>query len=47
MQTDSLERYLARVEEKLRELEPLISSSQISIERRSINRVVLTGITLL
>ena len=43
MQSISLERYLVRVEDKIRELEPLISSSQISIERRSINRVVLKG----
>ena len=43
MQTGSLERYLIRVEEELKELEPLISSSQISVERRSVNRVVLKG----
>ena len=41
-----LEKYLARVEEKLRELEPLISSSQIIIERRSSNRVVLKGMII-
>lgn len=46
MQRESLERYLARVEEKLKELEPLISSSQISIERRSPNRVVLKGMII-
>ncbi len=46
MQRESLERYLARVEEKLKELEPLISSSQISIERRSSNRVVLKGMII-
>jgi len=39
-----LEKYVTRVEEKLRELEPLISSSQICIERRSLNRIVLRGI---
>ena len=38
-----LEKYLVRIEEKLRELEPLISSSQIITERRSPNRVVLKG----
>jgi len=43
LQRESLEGYLARVEEKLKELEPLISSSQISIERRSPNRLVLKG----
>ena len=43
MKTSSLERYLVKVEDKLKELEPLISSSQISIERRSVNRVVLKG----
>jgi len=46
LQRESLERYLARVEEKLKELEPLISSSQISIERRSSNRVVLRGMII-
>lgn len=46
MQRESLERYLARVEEKLKELEPLISSSQISIERRSSNRVILKGMII-
>ena len=46
MQRESLERYLARVEEKLKELEPLISSSQMSIERRSPNRVVLKGMII-
>ena len=46
LQRESLERYLARVEEKLKELEPLISSSQISIERRSPNRVVLKGMII-
>jgi len=46
LQTGSLGRYLARVEEKLKELEPLISSSQISIEHRSSNRVVLKGMII-
>ena len=46
MQTRSLEKYLAKVEEKLRELEPLISSSQIGIERRSPYRIVLKGIII-
>jgi len=46
LQRESLERYLARVEEKLKELEPLISSSQMSIERRSPNRVVLKGMII-
>ena len=44
MRTEYLERYVTRIEEKLRELGPLISSSQISIERRSLNRTVLRGI---
>ena len=43
MPIKSLEAYLARVEEKLKELEPIISSSQISIERRSPNRIILAG----
>ncbi len=44
MRIGYLEKYVTRVEEKLRELEPLISSSQICIERRSLNRIVLRGI---
>ncbi len=44
MRTRSLETYLARVEGKLKELEPIISSSQINIEHRSPNRVILKGI---
>ncbi len=43
MLREFLEGYLARLEEKLKELEPLISSSQINIERRSLNRLVLKG----
>ena len=43
MRRESLENYIARVEEKLKELEPLITSSQVTIERRSANRVILKG----
>ncbi len=44
MQEGSLKEYLIKVEEKLRELEPLITSSRLQKEWRSSNRLVLRGV---
>lgn len=43
MQTRFLRSYLGKVKEKLEELEPLISSSQIIVEQRSPTRAALKG----